>query len=265
MRNYDSYEAVVRAVAKGEVDLGISDLTPTFSRQQIVLFSDPYVSFSLAVLCNREKMVQKDIRLEPRSTYDGFCTTFDNPSLTVAVEEGTSLLEQAKKMFPSANVKGYPTFKDALKDVRDGKADVCLSSDFEFLFVKLFDPVLGFYCTMLRVPGMKDPVCVAVSPACGDILGLVNEVVKFYTFGDAADTIRKYGRFLKSMEKARREDSSSPGDRSYPFDTGYFGSEQAAGAVAWKSLFSSAGVALPLALFMGLWVRMARGRKRGTP
>ena len=265
LRDYDSYEEVVRAVAVGEADLGISDLTPTFSRQQIVLFSDPYVSFSLAVLCNREKMVKKDIRTEPRATFDGFCSAFNNPSLTIGVEGGTSLHEQAKKMFPNANVKSYPDFKTALKDVRDGNIDLCLSTDFDFLFVKLFDPELGFYCSMLRVPDMKDPVCVAVSPACGDILGLVNEAVKFYTFGDAADTIRKYGRFLKSIEKARREDSSSPGDRSYPFDTGYFGNEQTAAAIAWKGIFSSAGVALPLAVFLVVWGRMSQGRKRGKP
>ena len=265
LRDYVSYEDVVSAVSAGEADLGISDLTPTFSRQQIVLFSDPYVSFSLAVLCNREKIVQKDIRTEPRPTFDSFCSTFNNPSLTIAVEGETSLHEQAKKMFPNANVKGYPDFKTALKDVRDGNADLFLSTDFDFLFVKLFDPELGFYCSMLRIPDLKDPVCVAVSPACGDILGLVNEAVKFYTFGDAADTIRKYGRFLKSMEKARREDSSASGDRSYPFDAGYFGNEPTTAAIAWRGIFSSAGIAFPLVFFLVVWVRMSKGRKRGNP
>ena len=265
LRHYDSYEDVVRAVAGGEADLGISDLTPTFARQQIVLFSDPYATFSLAVLCNREKMVQKDIRIEPHATFDEFCAAFNNPSLTIAVEGGTSQYDQAQKMFPKAHVKSYPDFKAALKDTRYGQADLCLNTDFDILFVKLFDPELGFYCSMVRVPDMKDPICVAVSPACGDMLGLVNEVVKFYTLGNAADTIRKYRSFLKNMEKARRRDSSSSSNRAYPFDTGYFGNEQTATALAWKQIISSAGVALPLVIFSVLWIRMSHRRKREIP
>jgi hypothetical protein len=165
-------------------------------------------------------------------------------------------------MFPQAKVVCYPNFKAALKDVREGKADVCLSNDFEFLFVKLFDPELGFYCSMLRIPDTTHPSCVALSPDSADLMGLVNEVVKYYTFGSAADTIRKYGRVLKNMERARREDPAFPRERSYPFDTGVFAEQQPEGAILWKGLSSSGIVALPLVVVMGLWSRMSKNKKR---
>lgn len=97
----------------GEVDIVISTVTITPQRQEVVKFSIPYDYAEQALLVRRNSAIK---------------SMADLSGLNVGVVFGTTAEKNLKNMVPTANIRGYRTYKDAYLGLKDGQIDA-LTSD----------------------------------------------------------------------------------------------------------------------------------------
>lgn len=111
------FGSFIGGVQAGRFDIVISGQTITDERRKQVDFSRPYEVNGVAVFVGRSN------------------TSVSGPSSlrgrTIAVTEGTTQAEYARKNIPGANVKTYKNATLALTDVGQGRADAALVSKFQ--------------------------------------------------------------------------------------------------------------------------------------
>ncbi len=257
-RDYPTFNAAVLAVASNEADVAISKLCPTFERLHIVNFTKPYAVFDMALLANREFLLRSDASLNAKSTEEDFLKVFNKPEVRIAVKANSSTPDQARTIFPHANIVLMERHEDCILAVRDGKADATLNDDFEFMFIKLFDPELEIYCSLLPLPSRPYNIAIAVNPESHNIMGMASEAVELMKIGNGKTLIRQYGRELKTlgawMAKAEQ--------KAYPFDPETRGKKDSGPTPLGMRLASAATLGLPLLLALAAWISMSKRRRR---
>ena len=117
VRDYDNHNAVIAAVADGEVDCGIAKFSRTPKRGMKVTFSQPYLKFRQALLVNQRALVQYEAKgLDPSRVFDNELED------TIAVLGGTSYVSFAKQLFPKAELLELDTWDEVVAAVIDREA-----------------------------------------------------------------------------------------------------------------------------------------------
>ena len=98
----------------GEVDLVISTVTITPQRQEVVNFSIPYDSAGQALL----------VKSSSRIT-----TLQDLSGENVGVIFGTTAEKNLPRLLPTANIRGFRSYPDAYKALKDGQISALTSDD----------------------------------------------------------------------------------------------------------------------------------------
>ncbi len=116
------FDAIIQAVKNGEVDMGVSGFSVTPDRLKEVLFTMPIHITKVQLIMPRDKAekmgIEKLAKLEDAAKYN----------LVIGTGSGTTeekeLLDLVKKgVFKSSQVKSYPDFEVALKDMKKGTID----------------------------------------------------------------------------------------------------------------------------------------------
>ena len=263
-RSYPTYRDVVDAVARGEADLGISNLCMTFGRLQSVRFSQPYATFSFALLVNRRTMIEKRIELGAKSTGDDFDRFFDRPEALIGVEARTAPQEQLPLIFPKAKAVPFKTQNELLLALRDQKIDAVIGDDFYILYVMSMDPELHLHYEMLRIPDTPYKIAVAVNPEFPTLKNIVDEISTYIKIEPPVELIRKYEGVLRALAEPKESPAAAGG-----LSAGVSASaarEASEGVAAGMRLRLSTNayiaVGLPLAVFVIVWLRMARRKRR---
>lgn len=124
-RSAETFDDVVRMVASGEADVGISFLSRTPRRAKSVLFTRPYLTQHLALLINRVGGLR----------FRGSCPTVKE-LLGIAgfagkmgVRKGTANAARVKQAKPDAKVKVFDTSDELFAAVRSGDVAVSLHGE----------------------------------------------------------------------------------------------------------------------------------------
>lgn len=119
LRLGDDYNEVCKAVAEGRADLGISNLSNTEARREIVDFTEPYIVSRVAMLVNLEALEKSGIdAVEPKD--------LDRPDVKVALTDGSAYAFVADELMPRAERVIVPQgdFDHIARPVIDGTAHV---------------------------------------------------------------------------------------------------------------------------------------------
>ena len=108
----------------GEVDMLIATMSITSKRQEIIDFSNPYHMAGQAILVKKGSPI-KSLR--------------DLSGKTAIIVFGSTSEQSLRNAIPNLRVIGYKTYQDALKALKENKADAIVSDDTILLGMQLKD------------------------------------------------------------------------------------------------------------------------------
>jgi len=158
-RDYDTYGAVVDAVANKEVDLGISFLTKLVPRCQKVYFTSPYINTHLGFLINRKLYFQ----------VKKFKSLFDNLNQTnnkIAALKDSSDFYFGQKIFDKATVQGYDSMRETMGAVKKGEVLACIVNEVQLNAFIIMTPESSLDIKTVLIEDHIDECAIAVNPCC---------------------------------------------------------------------------------------------------
>jgi ABC-type amino acid transport substrate-binding protein len=169
-REAKSFNEVVDLVAQRRADLGISKLSRTLARAQIVHFSQPYLTFNHALVINRVAFA----RLASNMRVEDVIREF-NGSLGVIAR--SSFLDFAKLNFPKAKVTEYPNWKEVLKAVNTGEVMAAYRDEFEIKRLLKETPSAALTLRTVTLKDLDDTLGIAVGINDTTLLSFVNQML----------------------------------------------------------------------------------------
>ena len=110
-RSEKTHNGVIREVAIGEADVGLSKLSRTKDRAAVVLFTRPYVTAYHALLLNRVEIARR-LRNNPGTMEADLIKNFTGK---MGIIRATSFVEFAKKeYFPKADIIEYDSWEECI-------------------------------------------------------------------------------------------------------------------------------------------------------
>lgn len=166
LRTATTFDGVVRQVAEKQADLGISVLSITPDRAQMVYFSTPYVIVHSALLVNRR------LWLVEHSKFPG--QDIKNATAALGVVRGTSHVRMARKTFPRATLKEYASLEEEVAAVKKGECLAVLEDDFVIRRYLKQNPGAAVDLHMHVLKDQLDYIGIAVRPDSPHLLAWLN-------------------------------------------------------------------------------------------
>lgn len=167
-RNAKSFNGVVEIVARGEADIGVSKLSRTLARTQVISFSQPYLVMNHALILNRVKFAQFARDRALPEVIRGFTGT-------VGVIARSSFEDYAKRYFPNAKIKPYPGWPDVLKALDKGDIIGAYRDEFEVKRILKEDPTASLNFRTVTFKDLEDTLGIAVGIGDPVLLAFINE------------------------------------------------------------------------------------------
>ncbi|WP_146164878.1 ABC transporter substrate-binding protein, partial [Desulfonatronum sp. SC1] len=170
----DTYSQVVRAVAEGHADIGISELSKTMERAQTVLFSRPYFISGITLVVNRLSEARlrglrpRDGREADKGGREDLPGLLNDPRHVVAAMGGSIQDQLMLTFFPSAVLRTTKTWHQAAELVVAGKVDAAIVPDRVHRLMVHQNPETDYKAR--AVPLLADPLVIAVHPGAPDLL-----------------------------------------------------------------------------------------------
>lgn len=153
----DSFDLVADEVAKNNVDIGISNLSITFTRANKVLYTQPYFLLHMGVLINQLSLPK--VTVEGEKEYK-----FNRPSLRMAVLAGSSYEGFAHQNFPLAEHITYDSWDDMLAATEAGDTDLAFYDEVAIERTMRDDPTTSLKFKYVKLTEHIDPIAIAVPP-----------------------------------------------------------------------------------------------------
>jgi len=151
-----AYDGILEAVRDGKGDMGISGITPTEEREEIVSFSTSYIYDENFVI----------VRDEPDMIFPGdICQ-----GTVVGVEEGS--MAEWLVWDTGAEVLTFDTAEDAINALLAGQVDAVVANK------KVADAVMGQGCVVYTESFGVDESAAVVARENGELLEIVNTVIE---------------------------------------------------------------------------------------
>jgi ABC-type amino acid transport substrate-binding protein len=169
-REAKSFNEVVDLVAQRRADLGISKLSRTLTRAQMVHFSQPYLSLNHSLLINRVAFARlaSNMRIEDAiRQYSG----------SLGVISRSSFADFAKSNFSKAKVTEYPNWKEVLKAVNTGEVMAAYRDEFEIKRLLKETPSAALTLRTVTLKDLEDTLGIAVGVNDPTLLAFVNQVL----------------------------------------------------------------------------------------
>lgn len=169
-REAKSFNEVVDLVAQRRADLGISKLSRTLTRAQIVHFSQPYLTLNHSLVINRVAFARlsSNMRVEDAiRKYSG----------SLGVISRSSFADFAKTNFPKARVTEYPNWGEVLKAVSSGEVMAAYRDEFEIKRLLKESPSVALTLRTVTLKDLEDTLGIAVGVNDPTLLAFVNQML----------------------------------------------------------------------------------------
>ena len=160
-RSAKTFNEVVDIVARGEADLGVSKLSRTLARAQVIQFSTPYLTLNHALIVNRIEFA-KIARDKPLPFVIRQFTG------TIGVIAKSSFADFAVKNFPAAKIVSYPSWPEVLQAVKSGEVVAAYRDEFEIKRLLKSDPAAALLLRTVTFKDLHDTLGIAVG--VGDVV-----------------------------------------------------------------------------------------------
>lgn len=167
-RRAETFDGVVRLLARGQADIAVSKLSRTLARTEVIRFSKPYVNLKRALLLDRVEFARL---ANGRSTsevirgYDG----------TIGILAGSAYADYAADNFPKATVRPYTTWDALLEALRTGAVTAAYRDEFDIKRVLEADPQAALRLRIVTLQDLDDPFAIGVSLSEPTLLAFVNQ------------------------------------------------------------------------------------------
>lgn len=176
LRTADSYDGVIRQVALGEADLGISFLSRTPRRAKHVLFSRPYISQSLTVLINRVRALS----FRNQCPTPGQLLNWTEQAGVLGVEAGSANAARVLQRSPDASLKEFDGALEAMRAVLAGEIAISLQGQLAAQLFLTRNPAARIRLRICDIGPTDDEIAVAVPPGQYGLLNWVNVFLDDY-------------------------------------------------------------------------------------
>ncbi len=166
-RDAKNFNEVVDIVSRQEADLGISKLSSTLTRAQKVHFTSPYLTLSHGFILNR-------VRFAEYSRDRTLPVAIRQFKGTIGVIAKSAWMDYAKRYFPNADVREYPSWAEVLKAVKSGEVIAAYRDEFEVKRVLREDQTASLTLRTVTFKDLDDPLAIAVGLADPTLLEFVN-------------------------------------------------------------------------------------------
>jgi ABC-type amino acid transport substrate-binding protein len=155
LRQADTFDGVVDAVARGEADVAVSVLSRTLPRAQRVRFTTPYAELHQALLLNR-------LRTAPLRLDEDPAAGLNRAGVRVGAVAGSAYVGFAREGFPAAETVVCDTWAAAVRDLLAGSLHAVLYDDVEVRAWQKANPDQSLYAKAVVLEGRRDPIAMAV-------------------------------------------------------------------------------------------------------
>jgi ABC-type amino acid transport substrate-binding protein len=167
-RSARTFNEVVEIVARGDADMGVSKLSRTLARAKTVRFSDPYLSLNHALILNRLEFAKLTRDKPLPAVIRGFTGS-------MAVIDRSSFADFAKRNFPRAQIKPYPSWEKAVDAVKRGEVVAAYRDEFEIRRLLKADPGLALTLRTVTLKDLEDTLGIVVGIGDSTLLAFVNQ------------------------------------------------------------------------------------------
>ena len=192
-RTAESFDDVIRQVAAGEVDMGISFLTRSPSRARLVLFSRPYAREHHSLLINRLKGLR----------FRAACPSLEELLRTseiagaLGLRAGTASIEKLRKIEPDARPREFESYDDLVDALLAGDIAISLQSEILSGSYLQENPAARIRFQHCRIGRYMDLIGIAVPPGRYDLLNWVNVFLESRDIDfDAAEIVGHQGPWI---------------------------------------------------------------------
>lgn len=193
-REAKSFNQVVDMVAAGQIDIGASKLSRSFSRGMIVAFSRPYLKVRHGLLLNRVEFAKMAKGRPSVQVIKSF-------NKRLAVIQGSSFVDFAKTNFPEAELVQFETWAEVLDEVRAGRSVAAYRDELEIKKVVREDPSTALNLRTVVLKDTTDSIALAVNHKNNQLLAQLNLFLEtsasLYTPDDLLNKYEKYLFFKK--------------------------------------------------------------------
>jgi polar amino acid transport system substrate-binding protein len=169
-REAKSFNEVVDMVAQRRADLGVSKLSRTLARAQMVHFSQPYLALNHALVLNRVAFA----RLANNEKVEDTVRQFKG---TLGVIAQSSFSDFAKNNFPKAKIIEYPNWNAVLNAVNKGEVTGAYRDEFEIKRLLKDNPTAALTLRTVTLKDLDDTLSIAVGVTDPTLLAFVNQVL----------------------------------------------------------------------------------------
>lgn len=167
-RQARTFNDVVDIVARQEADLGISKLSRTLARAQLIRFSDPYLKLNHALVLNRLQLAN----LAKDEPIQSVVRKFKG---SIGVIANSAYANYAARNFPGAQVKGYPSWNDVINAVEKGEVTGAYRDEFEIKRLLKSNPTASLTLRTVTLKDLEDTLGIAVGVGDPVLLAFVNQ------------------------------------------------------------------------------------------
>ncbi len=183
-RQAQSYQELFEMVAKGEVDVVISQFSRTFERSKYIRYSQPYANFRQALLVNKVEAAKHDIEDYPMHY-------LRKARVKIGVEAGTSYVEFAKTLFENAEIKTYKAWPDVADALIKGEIVAAIYDENEVTKIIRQRPDMVLYTSAYVLKDQKDAIAIAVPWESTHLLSWINTYLETYDVKKDVKTLIK--------------------------------------------------------------------------
>ncbi|MDP3355021.1 MAG: ABC transporter substrate-binding protein [Polaromonas sp.] len=187
-RSARTFNEVVDVVARREADLGISKLSRTLARAQMISFTEPYLRLNHAFILNRVKFAE----LARDRPLPVVVREFKG---SIGVIAKSSFSYYAGKNFPLSELREFPNWGDVLKALEKGQIMAAYRDEFEIKRILKSDPTASLTLRTVTFKDLEDTLGIAVGIQDPTLLAYVNQ---FLAEGTEKLTIDKV---LKALDR----------------------------------------------------------------
>jgi ABC-type amino acid transport substrate-binding protein len=167
-RSARTFNEVVDIVARQEADLGISKLSRTLARAQMISFTDPYLRLNHAFILNRVKFAE----LARDRPLPVVVREFKG---SVGVIAKSSFSDYASKNFPLSELREFPSWDAVLKALEKGQIMAAYRDEFEIKRILKSDPTASLTLRTVTFKDLEDTLGIAVGIQNPTLLAYVNQ------------------------------------------------------------------------------------------
>lgn len=167
-RSARTFNEVVDVVARQEADLGISKLSRTLARAQMISFTDPYIRLNHAFILNRVKFAE----LARDRPLPVVVREFKG---SIGVIAKSSFSDYASKNFPLSELREFPSWDAVLKALEKGQIMAAYRDEFEIKRILKSDPTASLTLRTVTFKDLEDTLGIAVGIQDPTLLAYVNQ------------------------------------------------------------------------------------------